>query len=447
METLFIIVNNLICVLEAYLMVDFWATFLRVRKSLEFRYTKTITIMATAVVVRLVNSFDNPDFNLVAMQIIYFGVILIVFHGSLLKKVFCFLIADIIMIGCEFTWMIMMSYSTEFYIYDVEKNPSGTILVVLGLKVLTFLCFRLVKHLVKHKEYKMQMRTLVSYCITPLATVGMIYAIVSSDVSFYANEFLQMIFLVSAVLIVFANILTFYVFDAYASSAEKLRKQELLITRLELEEKRYEQMEAVNREHAGFLHDIRYYLQAIGAMATENKEQEILSILEELQIRISHASMEINCTDQLLNMIINEKKKEAKDLNIDLKIKIEPEFKVDYIARTDLIAIAGNLFDNAIEAAVACEEGFIKGYFYIQNEGNFSVIKIVNNYSGEIKTDGNEIVTGKVDKELHGYGLQNIKTATEKYGGSFQYFYQDDIFTAVVVLPNGKRLAKECCDV
>ena len=119
-----------------------------------------------------------------------------------------------------------------------------------------------------------------------------------------------------------------------------------------------------------------------------------------------------------------------------MKITIEPEFMVDHLENMDLIIIMGNLLDNAMEAADKCEAGCINVYLYTQNSASFSVIKIVNNYTGEIKTRDDRIITSKDDKSKHGFGIQNVSTAAERYNGYLQNFYEDGKFTAIVVLPN-----------
>jgi len=439
MDIMFSITNNLICVLEAYLMVDFFAAFLPIRKKYDYRYIKPIVILGAAILVRMVNSFNNPSINLISMQFIYFSILWIVFKGTLIKKIFCLLIADSIMIGCEFLWMVLMSYSPEFYISHVHADPSATYFSLLGLKVVTFFFFNLLKRLSKKSEYKMPIQILLLYCVTPLASVGIFFVLGYSYIDYSHSDFIKYVLLGSTILSVLGNILIFYVFDNYAVSMEKLKNQDVIITRLEMEEKRYEQIEAVNREHAGFLHDIRHYLKTIGNMAVNKQEQEILSILQELQVRISDSVMEIYCPDRLLNTILNEKKKEAAENNLEFKLKVEPEFRLDYIEKTDMIAIMSNLFENAMEAAGKCEDGYVKAYLFVQNDSNFSIIKIVNNYAGTIRVSEGEMVSVKEDKTHHGYGIGNVKAAVEKYGGNLQYFYENGVFEAVVVMPNGDR--------
>lgn len=436
MEIVFKLFNCFVCVVEVYLIVDFYAAFFRIREIFNYRYTQPIVIGVTAVLVRIVNTLNSSSINLLAMQIIYFSILLILFNGSVWRKIFCFLIADIIMIGCEFAWIVLMSLPSEFSIYQIEENQYITMITILGVKALAFFFFNLLKRSAKRDNYAMRMQNLLIYCIVPLATVGIIVSLAYLNIDFDNGRFLQTLLLGSVSLSVIGNILVFYVFDNYTSAMERVRQQELIITRLEMEEKRYEQIEAVNQAHAGFLHDIRHYLKTIYVMAEENKDYEILKIIPELQVKISDADMEMYCSNRMLNTILNEKKKAAAERKIDFKLTIEPEFRIDQIENVDLIVIMGNLLENAIDAASKCEDGFIKIYLFSQNEGCFSVLKIINNYCTQIKVKEDKLLTSKTDKGMHGFGIQNVTQAVEKYNGNFQYFYENGIFTAIVVLPN-----------
>lgn len=437
MDITFFLLNILICLIEAFLMVDFYAAFFKLRENVDRSYTKWSVIVGAATLVRLVNCFNNAGINLIAMQIIYLSILLIFFKGSIPKKIFCFLVTDIIMIGVEFLWMVMMSHPSDFYIYQVQENKIREVMGLLGIKGLAFFFFNLLKRLSKKMENRMQVKALLLYCSVPLATVGIMVSLAYMSYDYEGDRFLQNLLMGSSILVIVGNMALFYIFDNYMASQEEIRKQELVIARMELEEKRYGQIETVNREHAGFLHDIRHHLRTIGGMAAENSTEEILEIVSQLQVTISEAAVERFCPDVLLNTIINEKKREAQQYGLEFKLTMEPDFRMDHVEKADVIIIISNLFENAIEAAskCKCESGYVKGFFFSQNDGHFYVIKIVNNYSGEILVQDGLPVSSKDEKVLHGYGVANVMETVKKYGGNFQYSYVDGVFTAVVVLP------------
>ena len=435
MEITFFLLNLLICLIEAFLMVDFYAAFFKLREMVEGRYTKWVIIIGTAVLVRGINCFNNAGLNLIAMQVIYLSILLIFFVGTLPKKIFCFLVTFIIMVGVEFLWMVMMSHPADIYIYQVQENRIREVMGILGMKGLAFFFFNLLKRFSKKIGNRMQMKTLLLYCSVPLATVGIMVSLAYMSYDYAGDRFLQNILVGSSILVIVGNMALFYIFDNYIASQEEIRKQELIIARMEMEEKRYAQIEAVNREHAGFMHDMRHHLNIIGGMAAENRTGEIVEIVSQLQDTISEAAEERICPDVLLNTIINEKKQEAKKYGLEFKVTMEPDFCIDRIEKADVIIIMSNLLENAIEAASKCDNGYVKGFFFSQNDGYFSVIKIVNSYEGEIPKKEDLLLSSKSEKTLHGYGVSNVMKAVKKYGGSFQYFYENGVFTTAIVIP------------
>ena len=256
------------------------------------------------------------------------------------------------------------------------------------------------------------------------------------DIDFASKEWIQPLLLICCVLAIVGNIIIFYIFDRYAQSTWKIQQQEIQITKLGMEKKHYGQLEQVNQEHAAFLHDIRHYMKTIGEMAAEDNNTGIVNILSELQIKVSEAESVQLCQNPLLNTILNEKRKEAEKKNISIQITVEPDCTINQIEDMDLIAIIGNLMDNAIEAAEKCQQGYVKVYLFNHNNSNISIMKIVNNYNSKIEIEEGRLLTSKEDKMKHGFGIQNVHSIVEKYNGYVQNFYDGHEYTVVVVLPN-----------
>ena len=55
---------------------------------------------------------------------------------------------------------------------------------------------------------------------------------------------------------------------------------------------------------------------------------------------------------------------------------------------------------------------------------------------GQIDAIEDRLRTAKADKTRHGFGIQNVRDTAAKYGGYLQFFYKDNEFTAVVILPS-----------
>ena len=62
-----------------------------------------------------------------------------------------------------------------------------------------------------------------------------------------------------------------------------------------------------------------------------------------------------------------------------------------------------------------------------------------NHFVGELRREGDRLVSTKdrADEGPHGYGVENIRRAAERYGGSLTYAAQGDRFSLTVMVPLG----------
>ena len=392
-------------------------------------------VLGNSACVFVVNSLNSSVANIVAMQVIYLSMLFGAFMGGRFKRTLYYIMATAIMAGSEFIAIVLLSVPSDFAMNQIQQNPISTIYSLLFVKLLAFIFFNVVKRIPKNTSNKMDIKNLMLYIVVPMSMMGIMISIAYLNIDFVSLGIEKILLIFSSVLAIVGSVLTFYVFDRYSSTTEKLQQQELMIAKLEMEERYYEQVEQMNQEHASLLHDFHHYLKTIGEAAAENKDEDVLSIVSELKIQVIGTESVIICGHRLLNAILNEKKKDAEQKGISMYITVEPEFSAEQIRDIDLIAIVGNLIDNAMEAALDCKEGYVKIYMYVQNESRFSVMKIINNYREEIRQKDGIFLTSKADKEKHGIGIQNVKSIVTKYGGFLQNVYENGIFTSLVILP------------
>lgn len=433
---LFEVIQIFICILECYLIFDLFKAFLKTHEWVKPIWAQCLVIGISALLIRILNSSNCEWKNLIEMAFIHLFTIVIFFKGPLLKKVFCYLGVFAIVIGSEILTFSGIAHCKS-YIGCLEKyDKYRFILLVLGNKLLTFVVSNFVKRVLRKTNEKMDLMGWLMYSIVPLSTMGVIFTLAYMDVEFVPNRFPEILLQISIFLIIVGNMCNFYVLDRYIFYIERVNYQKLIISKLKLEEKRYQDIENLNRQRASFMHDIRKYLKCIATLANENNCDTILEVLSELEIEVEETEQGIYCRNHLLNIILNGKKKEADDKKINLVYKVEPDFSIFNVSDADLIIIMGNILDNALEAAAQCDSGFIKLSLYMQNSGHVSVIKVVNNHCNKINCLGNKIRTSKLQKHEHGFGIENIDSTARKYGGYFHYQYDADYFTGIVVLPN-----------
>ncbi len=137
--------------------------------------------------------------------------------------------------------------------------------------------------------------------------------------------------------------------------------------------------------------------------------------------------------DEAADYLINSRTALAASQNIQAGTNIEFPRRTN-IQSADLVAILGNLLDNALEAVKNEEDRFRFVNLTIRRINDMLVIKVENGCSAAPVEMNGSLQTSKADKTLHGWGLQSVRSAVERYDGTIETEYSSQIFRAVVTL-------------
>lgn len=141
--------------------------------------------------------------------------------------------------------------------------------------------------------------------------------------------------------------------------------------------------------------------------------------------------------NEALDILLSEKLRQCGEKQIVCTVLADGAL-LRFIHPLDLVTIVGNAMDNAIEACLRVPEGarFIQVRTVQQN--GFAVLSFSNSCDGEIRTAGRRILTGKQDRENHGFGLANIRRAIEGYGGEMSWRAGDGEFTLTLLFQRAR---------
>ena len=90
--------------------------------------------------------------------------------------------------------------------------------------------------------------------------------------------------------------------------------------------------------------------------------------------------------------------------------------------------------DNALEAIKKEKDRFRFVNLTIRRINDMLVIKVENGCSAAPTEMNGSLQTSKADKTLHGWGLRSVRAAAERYDGTIETEYNNQIFRAVVTL-------------
>lgn len=425
------LINFLVYVFDTYLIYDFVGYYEGVSPRLLTKKSRITVILLTSCITFFINLFNNTALNLFATLFINFLFIYLVMNGNLFQKCIHYLIIIAFQYGGEFLTAIVIANRMGEAVLAYQNVKAYAVLIV---KMINFIQYLLVKQLVPKRDDSIDKEAFFIFMIIPVSSIGLMFSVTYLNIDFSDTPVKRGVLLLFYLMLLLGNVLVAYAFRRYAAINKNLQAQKKLIEDYRVRLGYYRQVEVVNKKNAAFHHDMCHYLKAIGNLAEDNRNSQIISLLDELQIEFFKVDNQDFCSNPVLNTILNEEIKEARRQRVDCQVYVEPGFSIGSIRETDLISALGNLYQNALEAAAKSRNGFIKTTMFMENEGRFLVISMENSYEGAILRDGEKFLTTKENKFIHGIGIERVREIAKRYGGSLRTNYKEGIFRAILVL-------------
>lgn len=254
------------------------------------------------------------------------------------------------------------------------------------------------------------------------------------EIMFVNSDNLTKIKAITSIIILFViNITAFYLYDSLSKSYVQLAKLSILETENELYSKQCEIMQTSTEELQAFRHDMNNQFIALSQLLSSKKYEDAEAQLSKLSYLTKNKIIYSTSGNVIIDGLINYKLQNA--INDKIKVKTEIAIPVQLqIDTTDIVAILGNLIDNALSALqdVSAEERYLTLKVVFSQKR--LIIRTSNPYCGDIMCKNGKIVTSKKAHDLHGYGLNNIARAVDKYKGYMEINYSDNIYTVDIIM-------------
>lgn len=210
-------------------------------------------------------------------------------------------------------------------------------------------------------------------------------------------------------------------------SKRRLKKiNEIEHLNLKLQQKYYEGRLQQNEEIIKFRHDIKKHMKVINLLCENNETEELKSYIAafletypEYEIVYTGNYIADFFTGELLNAL-----QDKQDFSYSVTGRFPEKIPVNNVELSILVA---NVLENAKNALLQIEE---KSKLVIQ-VGHYKehMIIDVQNSRSPVKVEGIKEREG-----YHGYGLKNIQTVVDKYGGSMEIQEKPDWFAIKIVI-------------
>lgn len=201
----------------------------------------------------------------------------------------------------------------------------------------------------------------------------------------------------------------------------------------ELIETHYREVNNMYRQIRGWRHDYRNHIQTMKAYAASGDLESIKRYLDLLDEDLTTVDTVLKTGNQMTDAILNSKISLARSKGIEVVADAHIPVKLKS-SEIDLCCIIGNLFDNAIDASLALEEGKRVIRVYMDMKGTQLYISFTN-LTAEKKLKKEGKIYKSTKGEGHGFGLIRIDAIVERLDGYISRNSEDGAFTTEILLP------------
>lgn len=398
------------------------------------------------------NVFVPNHFGVVVCYLLLGGVTLWKTKGRPVQRFFLLTVCFAMLTIVIFTLVQMC-----FYCFGLNGLGSGAKLplVQYGISNAAMMAFLLLLDLYMYKQYisrnstlmfRMQDKVLTFfYCIYMAAMLGVFTELEEDQIVLAQdNREVRVIFMtitITAAMLIPILILRNRQTDYYNKLSEQHENF------LEAELKASKQYREAQEETIAFRHDIQNNLNAVAVLMKEGKYKEAEHYLDEMRTEVSALSPKVITGDEMLDSLISSKLTKLSEQEIGFTINGIIDGGLDW-KPTEICSVFANALDNAIEACRKVEvpaERFIELNF--KKSRTKRLISIINSTADEIDCDrlltSAGSVTTKKDKQLHGYGIKNIRKVIEKHDGMMQLSCENGRFIMEFILTLPQQLQKQ----
>nr|WP_305182215.1 GHKL domain-containing protein [uncultured Schaedlerella sp.] len=314
-----------------------------------------------------------------------------------------------------------VNYSMRTVLYSKNLKISG---IFLAVRIILLIAVIILTSQIKRKFSDLHQTRRVLVIVDIISYLGVLL---------FQQLFLEeinQIYINSFYVTVALGVILCIVFYVYDSSASRRKREQLINTTNKLMEQNYQKLYNEQKKLEYVTHDFKNHINLLIKYLKEEKYDEAIEYGNKLSSPLEVISQRSWSGNKTVDTILNTKLLEAEQKSIE--VHMEVDHMVNFpLADYDLCVVLSNLFDNAIEACEYTKKEKKEINITIKSTGALCIIKFVNSMERKPIKKKQKYQTIKKDKEVHGIGLESVKSSLEKYQGTLLLDDTENQFTAV----------------
>jgi len=353
-----------------------------------------------------------------------------IFDGKAIR-IFLFLLFYIVMLAV----VEVLTFGIVTAMFDIStdilyEHNLYRIIGALFSRGLIFLIIRFIrKRKISHKNLrKVYVYEFVIILLSNVTFFLVVLNIYKNNMMMEENAFL--VFAISSFLVIF-TILIIKVIDEIIKYSQKEFEWDMVEREYERQINYINSLDELTYKLKSQRHDFNHHIGCLYGLIERNEMAEAKCYIEDIAKRMQKFN-DILCIDNpIIGALVNYKLTIAEEKEIKTTSNIVIP-KIIPFEPIDISIIVGNAIDNAIEACEYTDEKFIDISMSMEKKHLF--IKVTNSKEQGVSIEGSKNKTRKDDKENHGFGLENIQYAVEKYDGLMKVDEDNETFTLNIAL-------------
>ena len=355
------------------------------------------------------------------------------FRGKAVQRLFYSFVLIVINAALEAVIISLSTYVTGTAFLDYNNNLLLFLFEAISSKGVYFLIVLVFIKMVGAK--KNASKVPAYFLIYPLASTFCLFVFWHICAQPWCSSQIQLLMAITGGGLFLSSVLLFITYSQQVEKESEAMQMRSELTRLQTEQSYYQILDQQNQQLMIYAHDAKKHLAAIQAL---NEDPRISNYVEELSMQLNEHTKNCHSGNKLLDVMLNK-------YTIDCKmrgIRFEYDVKVCNLVQLediDLVAILGNLLDNAVTAAEKSKEKTISISTVRRN--SYSVIILTNSCDTPPRCSGNRLISTKSDPGSHGFGIRSVEKAIRKYLGDYEWEYNTEkqLFTITVMLMEQPR--------
>lgn len=421
-------------ILESFLIFQISSYLLTFRFAPKYRYTPFLGIS----VVFSVWQYISPNFDsslLIASKmttfVLIFIIVYICYDGTFGRKLLSLLLYLLFTIAAEGILLLLAILPPlDLSLSDIQDVPHINMLFNLFTRLVIFFFITFLK---THYNKKYAVSTYQNHLLILLllnAAVCYVILYFFTTEAIYSNiDFV--ILLVSTLSILVISLFCTYIIMTIVKRSQKDLEYQLALRQMTMENKMNEDMGSVVNKLRSMRHDMNNHFNVITGLINQEEYTLLKEYVSNLKEDVSDADRFILLGNKALTILLNNKLAKAGMHDI----KFNTEITTDSLPFTDLdlCTLLGNMIDNAIEACLQVEDS---RYINLSITQKGSLIKILceNPYRQEPTVLNNRFLTSKQDSNIHGIGIQSMRTVAKKYNAELDFNFGDGVFVTQIMM-------------